>query len=338
MSIDTGSDLSTEKGAELSKEAQMGVLGTETSDREIRRIDLGDFERRKAEITDELWAASTDIGFFQVVNHGIAAEDARKAFAMTEAFFALPDTEKAKHPLVKKLNSGWESRAQVRPSTGTADEKESYQITRPHMAPLKLWPSPEALPNFKETMLGFEAKAWAVGMKILSCFADRLKFPSDFFTRAHDPSVPAYQSTLRLLHYFAVDPAFKDRAGLWRAGAHTDFDCLTLLFQQPGQGGLQVCPGKDREARLWTPIEPAEGVISCNIGDMLMRWSDDQLQSTFHRVKNPGPGEYQGSRYSLAFFAQANRDAVIEGPAKKYEPMTAEDYLAWRINANFTKY
>jgi isopenicillin N synthase-like dioxygenase len=143
---------------------------------------------------------------------------------------------------------------------------------------------------------------------------------------------------LRMLHYFAADPALSDRPDLWRAGAHTDWDCLTLLFQQPGQGGLQVCPGKDREARLWTPIEPAEGVITCNIGDMLMRWSDDQLQSTFHRVKNPGPDEYQGARYSLAFFCQANRDAVVEGPGKKYEPITAEDYLAWRINSNFTKY
>jgi isopenicillin N synthase-like dioxygenase len=333
-----GTNTSSQQGAELSKEAQMGVLGTETSDREIRRIDLGDFERRKALITEELWTASTDIGFFQVVGHGITAEDTRQAFAMAEAFFALPDSEKSRHPLVKTLNSGWESRAQVRPSTGAADEKESYQITRPHMDPLKLWPSPEALPGFKETMLAFEAKAWAVAMKILSCLADRLKFPSDFFTRAHDPSVPAYQSTLRLLHYFAIDPAHRERAGLWRAGAHTDWDCLTLLFQQPGQGGLQVCPGKDQEARLWTPIDPAEGVITCNIGDMLMRWSDDQLQSTFHRVKTPGPGEYQGSRYSLAFFAQANRDAIVEGPARKYEPMTAEDYLAWRINANFTKY
>ena len=91
-------------------------------------------------------------------------------------------------------------------------------------------------------------------------------------------------------------------------------------------------------SRLWTPIEPAEGVITCNIGDMLQRWSDDQLQSTFHRVKNPQPNEYQGPRYSLAFFCQANRDAIVEGPGKKYPPMTAEDYLAWRINANFATY
>jgi isopenicillin N synthase-like dioxygenase len=320
---------------ELGKEVHMGALGTETSARTIPCIDLGDFERRKPEITEQLWRASVEIGFFQVVNHGIANGQIRQAFAMTEALFALPEAEKAKVPLDKKLNSGWESRAQVRPSTGTADQKESYQITRPHMDRLGLWPPAGLLPGFRDTMLAFESSVWAVGMSVLSCLAGRLGFASDFFTGAHDPTLPTYQSTLRLLHYFAIDPAEGDLPGLWRAGAHTDWDCLTLLFQQPGQGGLQVCPGKDREARLWTPIEPAEGVITCNIGDMLMRWSDDQLQSTFHRVKNPQPHEYRGPRYSLAFFCQANRDAIVEGPGKKYPPMTAEDYLAWRIKANY---
>jgi len=42
---------------EVGKEAHMGTLGTETHDREIRRIDLGDFDRRKKEIAEELWAA-----------------------------------------------------------------------------------------------------------------------------------------------------------------------------------------------------------------------------------------------------------------------------------------
>ena len=143
---------------------------------------------------------------------------------------------------------------------------------------------------------------------------------------------------IRDRHYFAVDPALKDQLGLWRAGAHTDFDCLTLLFQQKGQGGLQVCPGKEADAQQWTSIEPADDVITCNIGDMLMRWSDDQLPSNFHRVKNPLPHEYQGPRYSLAFFCQANMDVTIEGPGKKYPPISADDYLRQRIAANFAKY
>lgn len=317
---------------ELNTETRMGAMGTETT-REIRRIDLSDFEVRKAQIADELWAAATDIGFFQVAHHGIPLADVRRAFAMAEAFFALPDDIKARHPLKRAFNAGWESRAQVRPSTRTPDQKESYQITRPHMD--GLWPGEDELPDFQQTMLAFEAQAWQVSMKILSCFADKMGLDSAFFTRAHDPAPDSYQSTLRLLHYFAIDPAELDRLGLWRAGAHTDFDCLTLLFQQAGQGGLQVLPGKDRAAQQWTPIEPADDVITCNIGDMLMRWSDDALQSNFHRVKNPKPDEFQGARYSLAFFAQANRDVTITSPSGKYEPITAEDYLSRRVNANF---
>ena len=108
----------------------------------------------------------------------------------------------------------------------------------------------------------------------------------------------------------------------WRAGAHTDFDCLTLLHQRIGQGGLQLCPGKELAELEWTDVAPLPGVITCNIGDMLMRWSDDQLQSTLHRVRMPYPNEYLGSRYSLPFFCQANRDAIIQGPGKVYAPIT----------------
>ena len=85
----------------------------------------------------------------------------------------------------------------------------------------------------------------------------------------------------------------------------------------------------------WTSVEPTEGTITCNIGDMLKRWSDDQLKSTLHRVRTPAVGEDLGARYSIAFFAQANREAMIQGPGKRYEPITAADYLQQRIDANF---
>ena len=321
---------------ELQKESRMGAMGSETHAREIRRIDLSDFDHRRAEIADALWDAAVDVGFFQVVNHGIDLDRVNEAFLMTERFFALPDSVKAQYPHNKALNVGWESRAQVRPSTGTPDQKESYQITQPHMD--NLWPSESELAGFKSTMLAFEKQCWTVGMRVLSCFADKLGFAPDFFTGAHNPASSGYQSTLRLLHYFGIAPEDQSRLGLWRAGAHTDFDCLTLLFQRQGQGGLQVCPGKEMDGQAWTSIEPEAGAITCNIGDMLMRWSDDQLPSNFHRVRNPQPGEYMGPRYSLAFFCQANREAVIQSPSGKYPPITAGDYLKQRVAANFKAY
>ncbi|WP_321968417.1 isopenicillin N synthase family dioxygenase [Burkholderia cepacia] len=316
---------------ELEKEARMGGQGSETHARDVRRIDLCNFEARRTEIADELWAAATDIGFFQLINHGIDLAQVRDAFEMAQRFFALPEAVKAQYPLRRERNSGWESKAQERPSTGTSDQKESYQITLPHMA--SLWPTEDEVPGFRATMSAFESQCWQLGMRVLSCFADKLGFDRAFFTHAHDPSWSTYQSTLRLLHYFPVDASVP--ADMWRAGAHTDFDCLTLLFQRAGQGGLQLCPGKEMDGQAWTSIEPADEVITCNIGDMLMRWSDDRLPSNFHRVRNPLPHEYQGSRFSLAFFCQANRDVMIESPNEKYAPISAEDYLMQRVAVNF---
>lgn len=317
--------------AELALEAKLGQRGTVAA-REIPMIDLSDFEARRSEITDQLWQAASEYGFFQLCNHGIPVYVIEDVFAMSERFFALPDSEKGKYPLIGATNAGWESKAQVRPSTGTADQKESYQITRSRMS--ELWPA-AALPSFRNTMLGFESQAWAVGMQVLSCFADRMGYARDFFSHAHDPGSMHYQSTLRLLHYFALEDRYGVNKQLWRAGAHTDYDCLTLLFQQTGQDGLQVCPGKEALSNEWTPVVPKTGNITCNIGDMLMRWSDDELKSTLHRVRMPGPDDYQGSRYSIGFFCQANKDVMIQGPKKKYDIISAGDYLKLRVSANF---
>ncbi|MET0900559.1 MAG: 2OG-Fe(II) oxygenase family protein [Mycobacterium sp.] len=316
---------------ELLRERAMGALGTE-SDREVRRISLADLDNRRDEVADQLWSAATDIGFFQVIDHGIDLDEVRAAFAMAEKFFALPDEVKSRWP--KRYNSGWEQLTQVRPSVGTPDQKESYQVTLSNMD--GLWPSEDDLAGFRSTVMAFEHRCWALAMELLSLFAGKLGFDQEFFTRAHDPLSDTYQSTLRLLHYFAL-PAEADLTGVWRAGAHTDFDCLTLLFQREGQGGLQVCPGKEMDAQQWTSVQPSEEAITCNIGDMLMRWSDDLLPSNFHRVKSPGPTDHRAARYSIAYFAQANSEMTIAGPHGKYPPISAKDYLQQRISANFAK-
>ena len=316
---------------ELNLESTLGAVGQETDQRTVPVIDLSDFDQRKNEIADQLWLAASDIGFLQLKNHGISTTRMDQAFALAQAFFELPETTKARYPLVGHSNAGWESKTQIRPSTGTRDQKESYQITRPRMT--DLWPSATELPQFKTFMLDFEQQCWQLGMKILSCFALKLGFKEDFFTLAHAPDQADFQSTLRLLHYYPVTAI--DGADHWRAGAHTDFDCLTMVFQREGQGGLQLCPGKEADSNHWTSVTPANDVITCNIGDMLMRWSDDVLKSTLHRVRMPKPEEHQGSRYSLAYFCQANRHVMIQGPARKYTPISAGEYLKQRIQANF---
>jgi len=198
--------------AELNKETGLGGYGEEIA-REIPQIDMSDYFNRQEEIAEALWVAATGIGFFQLTNHGIPQALIDEAFDRSAAFFDMPAESKARFPLKPGTNAGWEYMAQVRPSTGTADRKESYQITLPRMA--ELWPDGSELFGFKETMLAFERHNWALAMKVLNCFAGRLGFPAGFFTEGHNPDTPQYQSTLRLLHY------------LWDGGKERPFNLGT---------------------------------------------------------------------------------------------------------------
>ena len=109
---------------ELKKEQTFRGVGA-TKARDVPRIDMSAFEARKADIAEQLWTASTEIGFFQLVNHGIPQEQIDEAFTMTERFFALPHETKARYPLGQGTNAGWEYKSQVRPSTGTRFEADA---------------------------------------------------------------------------------------------------------------------------------------------------------------------------------------------------------------------
>ncbi|KAL7544408.1 hypothetical protein ACHAWF_007791 [Thalassiosira exigua] len=143
------------------------------------------------------------------------------------------------------------------------------------------------------------------------------------------------QCTLRFNHYPPVDPRLLDEAqgrSLWRAGAHTDWGCLTLLFQRLGEDGLE-CRSKGKSR--WIPVLSVEGGIPVNVGDMLRLWSDERLTSNLHRVRMPRTvDECSKSRYSTAFFLQADRTAVIDSGGSN-GVMTAGEYFAGRINSNF---
>ena len=111
-----------------------------------------------------------------------------------------------------------------------------------------------------------------------------------------------------------------------------------MLYQREGERGLEVCPGAQGHSGHWTPVEPLSGTITVNIGDMLMRWSDDRLKSTLHRVQCPSASNNIpfSDRYSIAYFAQANKAAGVQGELGTYPPITAEDYLQMRIRSNYS--
>ncbi|KAJ9640556.1 hypothetical protein H2204_003184 [Knufia peltigerae] len=305
---------------------------TKYLDRPIPAISLANFESRIDEITRQLCSAAEEVGFFCITDHGIPLTSIDEIFDWSSRFFALPDPVKATVPFTN--NAGWEKNAQVRPSTGAADRKESYQMQfGAHMD--GLWLPDETLPDFKPSALKFMHQVQGVSEKLMVCFARGLGFDDDYFIRAHDIRRPESQTVCRLIHYFEVPRDNGQNGGeVWhRSGAHADWAFLTLLFQKQGQSGLEICPGREVSTSFgygdtWTKVEPSStGAIICNIGDLLMSWSDDRFKSTFHRVKAPTePGDYYGERYSIAFFNQPCHDALIQGPKKHYPLVTGAQF------------
>ncbi|KIX09684.1 uncharacterized protein Z518_00765 [Rhinocladiella mackenziei CBS 650.93] len=313
---------------------------TKYVDRAIPTISLANYSERMDEITAELVSAAENVGFFCIVDHGISQDEVDEIFAQSARFFALPDEIKAKVPFSSAHNAGWEKNAQVRPSTGAADKKESYQMQFGQNMEGK-WLDDREIPGFKESSLKFMWHVQEVSEKLMTCFARGLGFPDDYFVKAHDVRRPESQTVARLLHYFETPR--ETNGEVWhRAGAHTDWDLVTLLFQKAGQSGLEICPGREVSTSFghgdeWTKVNPpSSNAIICNIGDLLMSWSDDRFKSTFHRVKSPSEADdYYGERYSIAFFNQPCRDTLIQGPLKKYPLVTGEEFTRNAMMKNF---
>jgi isopenicillin N synthase-like dioxygenase len=115
--------------------------------------------------------------------------------------------------------------------------------------------------------------------------------------------------------------------GQLRAGAHTDYGSLTVLNGEDVPGGLQV---RTRGGE-WIDVRTAPEHFVINIGDLLMRWTNDRWQSTMHRVANPPRGDAPNTpRLSIAFFNHPNYDVLIEclaaGEVAKHPPVLSGDY------------
>lgn len=292
------------------------------------------------EIAQRLWDAATSVGFFIVTGHGIPQATIDDAFKASSNFFSQSvETKQQQSPFEASLNSGYEFMTQVRPSTRLADQKESLQITAREGSMEGRWPDYD----FRAKTLALMEGAHSLASKILDLLEPKavphIK-EKGTVSKSHTLWSEDGQCTLRLLHY---PPTPKENiaklreSGYWRAGAHTDWDNVTLLFQTADGKGLECCanPRVASSNQYWTEVNPVEGGIAVNIGDMLSRWSDGRLLSNLHRVRLPKDEELDPprSRFSIAYFAQSDKKTLIE--SKNSEPITAGDYILSRVRSNF---
>jgi isopenicillin N synthase-like dioxygenase len=308
---------------------------------DLRIIDISGIDRgaaATAAVARQVGEAARSVGFFYVTGHGISPPCMTRVFHEAARFFALEESAKARISIAKsRHNRGYVGlRGESLDPKRAPDLKEAFNIgldlaeNDPRVLAgepfrgVNLWP---ALPSWRETMLAYFDAVWLVGCRLHRAIAIDLGVDADFFADKIDQPM----AILRLLHYPPQTPT--EGAGIG-AGEHTDYGNLTLLLTD-SVGGLEV----RRRDGTWIAAPPIADAFICNIGDCLMRWTNDVYVSTPHRVVNRAGRD----RYSVAFFLDPNPDAIVrslpscvsaERPAR-YPPITAADYLSDRLDKTY---
>ncbi len=274
-------------------------------------------------------------GFAIVADHGLDTAMIAHANEAVKAFFALPEAVKQRY----HMPGGGGQRGYVPFGVEAAkgadkvDLKEFWHVGRELPAghrysqtmPANLWP--EELPDFRARVYTLYQSLDALGLDLLRSIARFLGQREEFFGAA----VREGNSILRLLHYPPV-PANPEGV---RAEAHEDINAITLLLGAE-EAGLQLLT---REG-AWIEVNPPEGALVVNIGDMLQRLTNHKLPSTTHRVRNPSADRAHLPRYSIPFFLHFAPDFLIETlpscidnehPNRYPEPISAQDYLLERL-------
>ncbi|GLB38176.1 putative iron ascorbate-dependent oxidoreductase family protein [Lyophyllum shimeji] len=328
---------------------------TESTFEEIPVIDFtdarsSDASKRRA-LAELILHASVNVGFFYLKNHGMSEKRITGALEAGKAFFALDTSTKMELDIGKSSNfKGYTALLQenVNPA-GLGDLHEGFdigwepelpsdedahtarRITDAAMSGANVWPS--NFPGFKEAVLAYYHDAVRLGKLLFPLFALALGLQEDFF----DDKITRPAAIMRLLHYPPQPRHVNVEGRQIGIGEHTDYECFTLLWQDP-VGGLQV----RNAAGKWIDAVHIPGTLVVNLGDQFARWTNDVFKSTPHRAINRSGEE----RYSIPVFFGTDYDVPLEpistcvspeNPAK-YEVITAGAYVKSRLDATYANH
>ncbi|KAJ8515346.1 hypothetical protein ONZ45_g7234 [Pleurotus djamor] len=301
----------------------------------------------------EIVTAFKESGFIYLAGHGIPSETIQYVFGKSADFFKLPKSTKSQLAWEDpRSNRGYVAigRERVTQSADAneiaalrakaPDFKETMEIGRDWDSVWKnQWPQEADAPQFKRTMLDFYQTCHDLHVLVMRSIALGLELDESYF----DSKVNEQCHNLRLLSYPPVRRSVLEQDGQARAGAHSDYGTVTLLFQD-SVGGLQV---QNPHTKVFHAAPPIPDTIVINVGDLLSRWSNDLLRSTLHRVVAPPAKQINDketitpARQSVAFFCNPNFSAEIsclptcEAGKAKYEPINTEKYIVGRLAATY---
>ncbi|KAK4453092.1 hypothetical protein QBC34DRAFT_376543 [Podospora aff. communis PSN243] len=328
-------------------------------------IDISDPKLNEAQVARDLVEAAIEHGFIYVKNTGgdIPIDAVQGAFDLSKELFAAPLEEK-QQCRIQKNNMGWagmqyESLDPKNQRSG--DFKEVFNFGE-FVDGQPQQPMPPSITHRTPQINAFYDHCYDLALKLNHLLGIGLDVnPPTFFRDAHLRANGASSSILRLLYYPPLPLTTAQPEVDVRAGAHSDYGSLTMLFRLPRQPGLEILLPSNE----WVPVPVSPPgtesdhapPILVNIGDLLSYWTDGLLRSTVHRVvfsggENGVKGETDTeARYSIAYFCHpvgttpltavpSERVRAFKGQGgtkegDKGKVLTADEHLMMRLKASY---
>ncbi|KAK1380637.1 1-aminocyclopropane-1-carboxylate oxidase-like [Heracleum sosnowskyi] len=262
--------------------------------RPVYKIPIIDLSGDHAVAIEQVRRASTTLGFFQIINHGVALSKINGLISAIKAFNEQAAEIKMKYyhreisygasfssnfDLFQSRAASWRDTLVVRLSPILPDWKYVPEICRNEVAE-------------------WEREMIKVGDKLLGLLSEGLGLE-----RSKLKEMTCLNGRTVVNHYYPYCPQADLTVGI---ASHTDPVVVTVLAQND-VGGLQVKVGEDD----WVDVEPVPGALVINIGDILQIMSNDEYKSVEHRVlANP----VQEPRISVVFFFNPGDRENIYGP------------------------
>lgn len=272
---------------------------------EKSNVPILDMARPLEELATACRQACETHGFFYISNHGVPSETIDKHAKYQKSFFSLSLEQKMKivadhnnrgytplgnETLDPKASRGGDLKEGL--YFGREVEKSELPLHGPNQ-----WPAESLLPGYRAAVEDYMDCLTRLGYRLLPLIALSLNLSQDYFLPYFSESPMIF---LRPLHYPPIPSS--EAAGIFAAGAHSDYGFLTILWTD-GTPGLQIY----MESSGWMDVEPLPDTFIVNLGDMLERWTGGRFASTRHRVINTAGKE----RYSCAFFFEPSFTSIV---------------------------
>jgi isopenicillin N synthase-like dioxygenase len=306
-------------------------------------IPVIDISRQRAAVVAELRDALENIGFLQVIKHGVDLSMVDRTYTAKNALIDLPDDDKRAMISETHPFRGWkrvldpagvniQERFQVcNFDDGVAAAQAGVDAEWLDYFHPNIWPS---IAGFRTDVRGWFDVTRELGCRLMSLFADALDLESDFFDSRFQWDVTCF--AMNVYPGLATSPSpAEPRVVL---PAHADSGTLTILHQRGDYAGLQVQTATGE----WLTVPVIEDAFVINVGELMVRWTNDRWIGTRHRVV--APPESGMARTSLTTFYLPSVDTQIAplptcvgSGAPHYAPVTAYEWERAYLSKQYSR-